>query len=135
MAVIDSLTGDPKAWLAADRQPLEFARLLTVAAPTIPDSLFENLRKQFGDNQVASMVLLAAYGNFKDRIVLGLNLPMEETGPLPPIDVEFVEGALQIASLFAQLIVLNGQIQRKLTLKVINTHSSIWILVLIVVLA
>ncbi len=97
--VISVLTGDPKAWPEADRQPLEFARLLTVAAPAIPDELFEDLRQQYGDNQTASMVLLAAYGNFQDRIVLGLNLPLEEHGPLEPIDVEFAEGALQIASL------------------------------------
>ncbi len=97
--VVRVLTGDPKAWPDADQQPLEFARLLTVAAPTVPDSMFEELRQEFGDNQVASMVLLAAYGNFQDRIVLGLNLPLEEHGPLEAIDVEFAEGALQIASL------------------------------------
>jgi len=97
--VIRILTGDHKAWPETDRQPLEFARLLTVAAPTILDSMFEELRQKFGDNQVASMVLLAAYGNFQDRIVLGLNLQMEENGPLPPLDVEFAAGALQIASL------------------------------------
>ena len=97
--VIGVLTGDPDAWPETDHQPLEFARLLTIAAPTISDDMFEDLRIQYGDSQVASMVLLAAYGNFQDRIVLGLNLPMEETGPLPPIDVEFAEGALQIASL------------------------------------
>ncbi len=100
--VIQLLTGDPKAWPETDRQQLEFARLLTVAAPTILDSMFEELRQKFGDNQVASMVLLAAYGNFQDRIVLGLNLQMEENGPLPPLDVEFAAGALQIASLIPQ---------------------------------
>ena len=57
----------------ADREPLEFALLLTIAAPTIPDDLFARLRERFGDKQVAAMVLLAAYGNFQDRIVLGLN--------------------------------------------------------------
>lgn len=97
--MIRVLTGNQDAWPETDRQPLEFARLLTVAAPTIPDSMFEELRQKFGDNQVASMVLLAAYGNFQDRIVLGLNLPMEAQGPLKPMDVEFAEGALQIASL------------------------------------
>jgi hypothetical protein len=91
--------GDSGNWPEADRQPLEFARLLTLAAPTIPDSMFEELRKTFGDAGVASMVLLAAYGNFQDRIVLGLNLPLEESGPLAPVDVEFEDGALQIASL------------------------------------
>lgn len=97
--VVAALTGDPAQWPVADRKPLEFARLLTVAAPTIPDSLFEDLRETFGDNVVASMVLLGAYGNFQDRIVLGLHLPMEAQGPLAPLDVEFVDGALQMASL------------------------------------
>ena len=98
-AEITTLTGDPNAWPEADRKCLEFARLLTVAAPTISDEMFEDLRTQFGNKQVASMVLLAAYGNFQDRIVLGLNLPIEAHGPLAPLDVEFAEGALQIASL------------------------------------
>jgi alkylhydroperoxidase family enzyme/alkyl hydroperoxide reductase subunit AhpC len=97
--VVATLMGDSGNWPEADRQPLEFARLLTLAAPTIPDSMFEELRKTFGDAGVASMVLLAAYGNFQDRIVLGLNLPLEESGPLAPVDVEFEDGALQIASL------------------------------------
>lgn len=97
--VISVLTGNPEAWPEADRKPLEFARLLTVAAPTITDSLFEDLQKQYGDHQVASMVLLAAYGNFQDRIVLGLQLPMEETGPLAPVEIEFAEGALQMTPL------------------------------------
>ena len=95
------LTGDPAEWPEADRKPLEFARLLTVAAPTIPDELFQDVQAQFGDNQVASMVLLAAYGNFQDRIVLGLQLSLEQHGPLAPVEVNFVEGALQVASLIA----------------------------------
>ncbi len=82
-------------WSDSDREPLEFARLLTVAAPTIPDALFESLQKQFGDNKVAAMVLLAAYGNFQDRIVLGLQLPREPDGPLAPLEVAFGEGAFQ----------------------------------------
>lgn len=97
--VIRVLTGDPTSWPDIDRRPLEFVRLLTVAAPTIPDELFEQLRVHYGESQVAAMVLLAAYGNFQDRIVLGLNLPVEENGPLAPIEVQFAEGALQIASL------------------------------------
>ena len=97
--VVSSLIGDPDKWPDADRKPLEFAKLLTTAAPTIPDALFEDLRQTYGDQQVASMVLLAAYGNFQDRIILGLHLPMEESGPLAPLDVRFDEGALQMASL------------------------------------
>ena len=94
-----TLVGDPAAWPAADREPLEFARLLTVAAPTIRDELFERLRARYGDKRVASMVLLAAYGNFQDRIVLGLNLPIEDNGPLPPLDITFADDAFQVAPL------------------------------------
>ena len=93
------LVGDPSSWPAEDRDPLEFARLLTVAAPTIRDELFESLKNRFGDKRVAAMVLLAAYGNFQDRIVLGLNLPIEEHGPLAPLPVKFVDSAFQIASI------------------------------------
>ena len=98
-AAIKTLTGDPSGWPADDREPLEFARLLTVAAPTIGDDLFERLRERFGDKRVAAMVLLAAYGNFQDRIVLGLDLPVESGGPLPPIDVKFAPGAFQASAL------------------------------------
>lgn len=90
---------DPSGWPEADRDPLEFARLLTVAAPTVPDALFQRLRDRFGDHQVAAMVLLAAYGNFQDRIVLGLNLPLEDHGPLPPLALEFAPEAFQAAPL------------------------------------
>ncbi|MDR3634447.1 MAG: hypothetical protein P4L84_11630 [Isosphaeraceae bacterium] len=93
------LTGDPARWPEADREPLEFARLLTVAAPTVSDDLFAHLREQFGDKRVAAMVLLAAYGNFQDRIVLGLGLPLEAGGPLPPLQVEFAPSAFQAAPL------------------------------------
>jgi alkylhydroperoxidase family enzyme len=99
-AGLSILTADPARWPEEDREPLEFARFLTVAAPTIPDELFERLRIRFGDKRVASMVLLAAYGNFQDRIVLGLNLPLETRGPLAPLEIQFVEGAFQIAPIF-----------------------------------
>ena len=41
------------------------------------------------------MVLLAAYGNFQDRFLLGLNLPIEPNGPLPPLKIDFSETAFQ----------------------------------------
>ncbi|WZO99281.1 carboxymuconolactone decarboxylase family protein [Isosphaeraceae bacterium EP7] len=96
-ASIATLIGDPAGWPQSDREPLEFARLHTLAAPTIPDSLFASLRETYGDKGVASMVLLGAYGNFQDRIVLGLGLPIEEGGPLAPLKVTFAPGAFQAA--------------------------------------
>jgi len=92
---VSILTGNPGCWPEADRDPLEFARLLTTSASTIDDALFAKLRERFGDKQAASMVLLAAYGNFQDRILLGLGLPLESGGPLPPLEVEFAPGAFQ----------------------------------------
>ncbi len=94
---IKTLTGPIASWPEEDREPLEFARRLTVSASTIDDDLFARLRSRFGDSQVAAMVLLAAYGNFQDRIVLGLGLPMEAGGPLPPIAVKFAPGAFPSA--------------------------------------
>ncbi|WP_020472650.1 deiodinase family protein [Zavarzinella formosa] len=96
------LTGHPSGWPAADRDPLEFARLLTVAAPTIKDELFATLRKTHGDRQVAAMVLLAAYGNFQDRLLLGLNIPLEDGGPMAPVVVKFAAGALQVAPILPE---------------------------------
>ena len=94
-ALAKSLTGDRVWWPEADRDPLDFALLLTVAAPTVPDDLFARLRSRFGDKGVAAMVLLAAYGNFQDRIVHGLALAMEPGGPLPPLEVKFKPDAFQ----------------------------------------
>ncbi len=112
---LKTLTGNPAEWPADERDPLEFARQLTVEAPTISDTLFERLRSRFGEKQVASMVLLAAYGNFQDRIVLGLNLPMEANGPLPPLEVRFGEGAFQMASLFPDQIAVPKLLESGLT--------------------
>ncbi|OYP33091.1 hypothetical protein CGZ80_18555 [Rhodopirellula sp. MGV] len=99
---VEILVGDPLCWPESDQRPLEFARLLTLAAPTIPDSLFSELRAEYGDQQVAAMVLLAAYGNFQDRILHGLNCPVEETGPLPPLEIEFVPGALRQSAIMPE---------------------------------
>lgn len=96
-AALQRLQNGEEAWPESDREPLEFARLLTVAAPTVPDEMFEHLRKQHGDKGVAAMVLLAAYGNFQDRILLGLNLPLDAEGPMAPVQVEFAESAFQMA--------------------------------------
>ena len=96
-AAVGALTGDPAGWPEADREPLVFARLHTLDAPSIPDELFVRLRKRFGDKQVVAMVLLGAYGNFQDRVVLGLNLPIEAGGPLSPVQVKFAPGAFQSA--------------------------------------
>jgi len=105
---VRTLTGSADGWPADDRAPLEFARLLTVAAPTVTDEQFAALQKRFGDTKVAAMVLLAAYGNFQDRIILGLGVPIETDGPLAPIEVKFAAGAFQVAPLLPEQKELPG---------------------------
>jgi alkylhydroperoxidase family enzyme len=101
-ATIEKLIGGRGSWSEEDRDPLEFARLHTVAAPTITDELFARLRDRFGDKKIAAMVLLGAYGNFQDRVILGLNLPLESNGPLAPIDVKFDPKTLQSVPLLPE---------------------------------
>jgi hypothetical protein len=43
------------------------------------------------------MVLLLAYANFQDRLLLTLDLPVEAGGPLKPLDVHFASSPVQAA--------------------------------------
>ncbi len=76
-------------WSDADRSALEFARKMTVASDSVTDAEFAALVKHFGENRAASMVLLMAYANFQDRVLLCLGASVEPGGPLPPVDVAF----------------------------------------------
>ena len=96
---LGEFTGPAANWPTEYADEFEFVRLLTVAGPTIPDALFERLRVKHGERSVAAMVLLTAYGNFQDRLLLGLNVPLEKNGPYPPLNVKFGEGALQMKPL------------------------------------
>jgi hypothetical protein len=52
------------------------------------------LVEHFGEKQVAAIVLVAAYANFQDRLLLALGVGVEKDGPLPPIKVRFRKPAL-----------------------------------------
>ena len=97
-AAIKALTGDPAGWPEADREPLEFARLLPLDAPTIPDELFARLRERFGDKRVAAMVLLGGLrqlpGPDRARARTSRSSPAAR---LPPLEVKFAPGAFQSA--------------------------------------
>lgn len=98
-ARIAEFTGTPEKWPDELKAEFEFVRTLTLAAPTLSDSLFEKMRVKYGDQGVAAMVLLTAYGNFQDRVLLGLNVPIDREGVLPPCKVKFAEGAIQVSPL------------------------------------
>jgi alkylhydroperoxidase family enzyme/alkyl hydroperoxide reductase subunit AhpC len=88
------------SWLEEEKDALQFAHELTIRAHLIPDSLFETLRLRYGDAQVASMVLLGAYGNFQDRILLGLSTVIDQAEPLEPLDIRFATDAFQTQPTF-----------------------------------
>jgi len=58
---VAKLTSSPENWSDDEKEPLRFAKELTLNASQIDDALFESLRQRFGDHQVAAMVLLGAY--------------------------------------------------------------------------
>jgi alkylhydroperoxidase family enzyme len=82
------LQGDRSPLPAAERAALAFAHKLTLAADTVSDEEMAALMETHGDRQVVAMVLLLAYANFQDRLVLALGLPPEEGSP-PPLEVRF----------------------------------------------
>ena len=82
---------------AADAPPAEmaavaFARKLTLAADTVTDDEVKELRRLYGDDKVVALVLLLAYSNFQDRLILSLGVGSEAGGPLPPLDAVFAKG-------------------------------------------
>ncbi len=95
----DLIAAGGKLDTPADPDAIEFVTRLSTAAPEIPDALFAKLVAKYGDRKTAAMVLLAAYSNFQDRVVWGLNLANHEEEPLPPLKVEFAPGGLQVASI------------------------------------
>jgi alkylhydroperoxidase family enzyme len=92
---VEQVVGGPDSWAEEDRSALRFAQVHTLQAPSIEDSHFEELRARYGVKQVAAMVLLGAYGNFQDRVLLGLNVQQEGREPLPPLQVTFAPEAFQ----------------------------------------
>ena len=60
---------------------------MTVDSDSVTDDEFAALVGGFGENQAASMVLLLAYANFQDRVLLCLGAEVEPGGPLPPVEV------------------------------------------------
>jgi alkylhydroperoxidase family enzyme len=72
-----------------ERLALRFVRQLTEAAYSVTDAQVARLVGLYGERQVVAMVLVAAYANFQDRLLLGLGVAVEPSGPLPPVRVKF----------------------------------------------
>jgi alkylhydroperoxidase family enzyme len=76
-------------WSDPERAALGFARKMTVDSDSVTDDEFAGLVKHFGDSQAASMILLMAYANFQDRLLLCLGAAVEHGGPFPPVGAKF----------------------------------------------
>jgi alkylhydroperoxidase family enzyme len=88
---IKALAGDHSSLPEHERLALTFSRKLTLAADTVTDDEMARLIKLHGEKNVTAMVLLLAYANFQDRLLLTLDLPVEPGGPLNPLDVHFAK--------------------------------------------
>ena len=88
-AGIQKLAGDLANLSPKTRAALQFAGKLTRDGSSVTDAEVEELVSLYGERQVVAMVLLLAYANFQDRLILALRLPLERDGPLPPLEVHF----------------------------------------------
>ena len=70
-----------------EQQTLGFARKLTLDASSVTDEEVAALSKGHGDKQLVAIVLLVAYANFQDRLLLSLGLAAGEDVSLEPIAV------------------------------------------------
>jgi alkylhydroperoxidase family enzyme len=70
-----------------ERVALRLVHQLVEAAYTVSDEQVARLVELYGEKQVVAIVLVAAYANFQDRLLLALGATVEDGGPLPPIKV------------------------------------------------
>jgi alkylhydroperoxidase family enzyme len=82
----------------AEQLALQVVRQLAQAAYTVTDAQMRRLVELYGEKQVVAIVLVAAYANFQDRLLLALGVSVEPGGPLPPIKVRFHKQRIQAES-------------------------------------
>ena len=87
--------GDYSQGSPAEKRALEFAQKMTVNSAGVTDAEFSALVMAYGERQTAAMVLLLAYSNFQDRLLLCLDSPLEPGGARLPVDVVFVPEAVE----------------------------------------
>ena len=101
-ADVAALTGDWDTLPAAERTTLRFARKLTAMGSSVTDAEFEAVRKVHGDTTSVGLVLVIAYANFQDRLVMALGTPLadgELSVPAVTFKTPYVGGAVPPRSL------------------------------------
>lgn len=89
------LTGDESVWSDDERPIMTFARKLTTAAYEVTNDEVEALIKNRGEREVVAIVLLVAYANFQDRLLLSLGLAPKPEYSIAPLDVKVNRQALE----------------------------------------
>jgi alkylhydroperoxidase family enzyme len=84
---LKTLAEDQRSQPEPERLALAFARKMTLSADTVTDEEVSRLMTLYGERKLAAMVLLLAYANFQDRLLLSLGVPVEAEGPLAPLAV------------------------------------------------
>src|SRR5262249_30884246 len=90
-------TEEDVAALKGDRTPLpeEWRRVLGLGPAPAPGAFKEShdqvaaVRKDLSDKNLVPLVQLVAFGNFQDRLLLSLGVPLDAGGPLPPSGIRF----------------------------------------------
>jgi alkylhydroperoxidase family enzyme len=77
----------------AERLALRLVRQLVEAAYSVRDEQVARLVELYGEKQVVAIVLVAAYANFQDRLLLALGACVEEGGPLPLVKIHLIRSA------------------------------------------
>jgi hypothetical protein len=75
--------------LPPDKRVGLFATKMCLAADEVTDEEVAELIQVYGKEKVVAMVLLLAYANFQDRLLLALGVDVEPGGPLKPLGVKF----------------------------------------------
>jgi alkylhydroperoxidase family enzyme len=90
--------GNLSALAPANRASITFAEKLTTDPHSITDAEVAALIDRFGERPVVAMVLVLAYAQFQDRLVLALDLPVESGGPVSPIAARFAKRPFGVVS-------------------------------------
>jgi len=88
-AGLRSLKGDHGDLPKPERAALDFALKMTQDASEVTDAEVARLIDWYGEPKVVAMVLLLAYANFQDRLILALGVPVEPGGPMAPPELRF----------------------------------------------
>lgn len=91
---IDQLSQQLDRLPEAERLALRLARQLVTAAYNVSDEQISRLVELCGEKQVVAIVLVAAYANFQDRLLLSFGAAVEDGGPQPPVKVRLLRASI-----------------------------------------